>query len=292
MNGSRGFHGDSVRFSVVVPVYNEAHCIAAHASALLDDLAAGQAEVVFVCNGCTDDTEAILRETIRGRCLLLTLAVAGKANAIRHGEARLTLFPRFYVDADVMIRGAELAMLAERLGDGCELISPTIEFGPYQGSWAARAVNDVWLSLPHAADAGFHHVLAVSEQGRRRWNEFPDLIADDTFIAGRIPRDRRRIARDIMVTTYPPASLASYIRVRARWARGTRELAANGYPVDRHPGQRRRLLRLALAFDTAIPTVLYVCARLVAAFLALLPSAANASWYRDHTSREVRSSRT
>jgi glycosyltransferase involved in cell wall biosynthesis len=271
--------------SVIVPVHNEAAVIATTARALLETLPEA-AEVVFACNGCTDGSASIVRELGDPRVRVLEIKEAGKARAIREAERLVTAFPRFYVDSDVVAKGYVLLKLAKDLSlHDLDLVAPRIEFDNSGSSWAARAVNSIWLALPHGSTGGFHHVLGVSERGRRRWSEMPDVIADDAFIEAHIAADKKMIVRDVAITTRPPRSLWSFLRVRERWLRGDRELKCRGIAPPKMEGQRRAITVLARQPGQMLPVLLYVGARLIAQGLSMLPRGRGSTWYRDATSR-------
>src|SRR4030095_14237372 len=71
----------------------------------------GELEVIVVCNGCTDDTEARARafgDPVR----VISTETASKALALNLGDEAARGFPRFYVHADLevdrvaIVRGA------------------------------------------------------------------------------------------------------------------------------------------------------------------------------------------
>ncbi len=269
-------------FSVIVPVFDEEPVIARTAARLLEGLPETGAEVVWVCNGCSDRSREILERVTGGRFPVLELAQRSKTAAIREGERRVTCFPRFYVDSDVEVTGAALVALARRLSQGSlELVAPRIVLDDTGASRAARAVSAVWSALPHREREGFHHVLGVSEAGRRRWDEMPELLADDAYIAARIPAARRAIVREAEVRVRPPRTLAAWIGVRARWARGHDELKRLGHPVPRTRSQRRALLRMLASPRWTASALVYVFTVLAARVAA----GASRGWFRDATSR-------
>lgn len=271
-------------FSVIVPVYNEGRRLFATVPPLLEGLPAG-CEIIYICNGCQDDSEAILRELVGGAAIMLATPVAGKALAIRAGEEQTNLFPRFYVDSDVVISGGALARLAAGLGSGIELVSPRIEHEFGGTAFCARVIHRYRQSLPHAREGAYHHVLGISARGRARWGEFPDLWADDSFIEAMIPDDRKRLIKEVTVRTRPPQGLWQWIMVRKRWHIGHRQLRALGYSPPHVPGQCRALLLSLMSPTRALPAVLYVCTVALAMVLAKWRGKGSVDWYQDQSSR-------
>lgn len=278
--GGPGFSAPG--FSVIVPVHDEADLLPETAPLMLAGL--GRAEVVFVCNGCTDGSAALLRRLLGERARVIELPAAGKAAAIRAGEAAVRAFPRFYVDADVWIAGSTLAALARTLAaERLDLVSPRIRVDHAGASRLARGVTEAWMSLPHMRLAGFHNVLGVSAEGRARWGRFPDLLADDDFIAASIPPRARRIVDGLSCTIRPPRRFRAWVRVRARWTRGQRQLRAQGIVLPRTPGQADGL-RTLLAEGRVLAVGAYVAA---AALGAVLGRFGRSGWYRDGSSRSA-----
>ena len=271
-------------FSIIVPVHDEAALLPSTVPRLLEGLDPA-AELVFVCNGCADDSAAILRRLAGRRARVIERAEAGKPGALRAGEAAVTAFPRVYLDADVWIGGAALSALvaAQRRG-GWELVSPRLRADTAGAGRLARRVTEVWLATPHMRRSGFHCLLSLSREGRARWGAFPDLTNDDDFISGRVPPEGRRILDGIAATIRPPGTFAAWVRVRERWARGGRELARG--PGVAHPapgGGGRGLARLFPRRPFAVLT--YAAAVLLARLRARRDPDAAVGWYRDRTSR-------
>lgn len=271
--------------SIVVPVYNEAARIAKSAAMLLDGLPPGT-ETIFVCNGCTDRSEEILKDIVGSRAEIMRLAVGDKAAAIRAAERKLTQFPRFYVDADVLVTGHAIVALAKVLERRkLELISPRAIPDFDSVSWPARAVHQVWHALPHGMNGAFHQVLGVSREGRSRWGEFPDVMADDSFIESRIPASRKAVDDLIYQVYAPPRTLWATVQVRKRWASGQRQLRSLDIEVPKARGQKRALLRLALSTRHSAGAFLYLGVRVCAQVLAVLPWRRRRGWFQDPTTR-------
>jgi hypothetical protein len=128
-------------------------------------------------------------------------------------------------------------------------------------------------------------VLGVSTEGRSRWREFPDVIADDAFIAARFEPCERVIDTETSVIVRPPRTVRAWIGVRARWIRGQRQLQSLGLAECSAPGQRTALLGL-LGKPSNLPGIaLYAAVRIVAAVEATRSPTRLGDWYRDDTSR-------
>ena len=279
-------HIDDPGFSVIVPVFNEAASLPSFLEHVRDGLPSTNVELIFVCNGCTDGSEQILRSIDDPRVRVLALERPGKAAAIRAAEAFAQRIPRFYVDADVLISGASLAALAEPLRhERFELVSPKMLYDESGMSFAARGIHRVWHALPHVLLEGHHGVLGVSRRGRERWGDFPDLLADDAFIQSRIPTSRRKIVPEITLSTRPARTFWSFVCVRERWLRGNQQLRAKGISVPRTKGQARCLLKMA-ARGRVVPVTIYLAARAAATAKVRLTGNRAQPWFQDQTSRQ------
>ena len=276
--------------SIIVPVQNEAARIVATSRLLLAGLPQ-EAELIFVVNGCSDDSEALLRRGA-GRRARIIGSHSGKANALNAGDAAATKFPRFYIDADVEITGTSVAALAERLrSTGAMLISPRLKQDLAGASRAARAVNRVWMALPHARSAAFHQVIGVSAAGRANWGALPGILADDSYMVAAVPAESRTMADDIVARVRPPWTLRDFVRVRSRWRTGQRQLEVMGIAIVYQPDQRAVLLRQLLSPTLAAPAVLYVLAVLVGNLLARIAPTRVDTWYQDQSTRRIERSK-
>ncbi len=263
------------RLSVVVPVRDEAALLPRTVPALLAAARGSDARIVWVCNGCTDGSAALIRRLAPG-ARVIECARPGKAAALRAGDAAMGgLFPRIYLDADTWLGPGDLARLAAPLRDGsADMTGPAHAFDPAGASRVSRAVGACWLALPHARTAGFLGAVGVSAAGRARWEEIPDIAGDDIFMAARIPAHRRRIVAGVTATTPLPPGFAGWVRRRARWRRGEIALARLGLAAPAAPGQRAALRARLRAAATAPGALAFVAVRLLAGLAARRPAAA------------------
>lgn len=212
--------------SVIIPAHDEVGVIEQCLHALIDGARAGELEVIVVCNGCHDATAEIARR-FREPVRVLETSVASKSNALDMGDQAATGFPRIYADADVMLTVDSLRELAKALQSGEILAAaPAVHtvFAP-NTRWAVRAYYDFWMALPYV-QAGMMAagVYALSEKGRRRFDRFPNLIADDGFIRAQfLPTERREIQSAVSVVR-APATLWELILIKTRSRLGFYEL--------------------------------------------------------------------
>lgn len=245
---------------IAIPASDEAGWIGGCLDALLaSDAAAGPVRIVVAANGCRDATAAVARAraaaaAARGwRLEVLEIAEGGKPGALNEADAALgpARGPRAYLDADIRVAPALLGELRAAL-DRPEpaWASGRLEVAP-AASALTRAYARIWTRLPFMTEgvpgAG---LFAVNPAGRARWDRFPEIISDDTYVRLLFsPAERHGVAARY---SWPMAEgFARLVRVRRRQDAGVAEIRAR-YPAllaneaKPRPGAGR-LARLALA---------------------------------------------
>jgi glycosyltransferase involved in cell wall biosynthesis len=177
-------------FSVIIAANNEEGYIGRCLAALLaQDAKAGRLQIVVAANACTDRTEEIVqgfvpRAALRGWELICQSSPEpGKVGALNRADALARGELRAYLDADVVCDPALFGQLRAALArPGATYATGTLAVVPAQ-SWVTRAYASLWTRLPFvkggAVGAG---LFAVNAAGRARWQEFPAIISDDTFV--------------------------------------------------------------------------------------------------------------
>lgn len=231
--------------SVVIPAHNEQRVLGRLLDSLLhgtrDGLHGtpdGDLEIVVVPNGCTDGT-ADLALSYGPAVRVIESPIAGKGHALNVGDRAATVFPRFYVDADVVLSHEDIRRTALAMAEsGALAAAPRLHADLDHASWAVRAWFRVWMRLPYQNDAMIGAgVYALSREGRARFERFPELIDDDLFVHRLFERSERLSVPDASFTIRPPATLSALIDAKTPiWAsdqRRTRE-------VDNLPAPPRR----------------------------------------------------
>lgn len=256
---------------VVVPVRNEAVLLSRTVPALLAALHGERARVIWICNGCTDDSASRIRNLAGSNAEILELPEAGKTAALQAGDDALGhLFPRVYLDADTCLRPGDVSRLLAPLREGqAELTTARKAFDLQDASSLAAAMARCWLALPYGRDQAFLAAIAISQVGRSRWRRWPTLSGDDIFVAATVPMHLQLLVPEAVAITQPPLDFASWVRVRARWLRGEKQLRALGFEPPTAPGQRRALLRRLVTPSTAFGAAAFASARFAAAITGL-----------------------
>jgi hypothetical protein len=272
--------------SVVIPAHDEAAVIERGLDALCSGFAPGELEVVVVCNGCTDDTAARARRSPYP-VQVLELDEASKPAALRAGDAAVRAFPRIYLDADMVLPSAAARAVIERLADGSlPAARPAVRFDTTGASRVVRRYFAARTRTPSVTSALWGPgVYAVSAEGRARFDEYPDVVADDLFAADQFGPDEYEIVDTEPATFFAPRSTRDLVNVLRRWSRGASELREG--ETSSAPTWRTTLRELsrqpATSPSAALDAAVYVLLALAGRITWQL--GAPARWERDDSSR-------
>lgn len=277
--------------SVVIPAHDEADVLGRCLDALTRGLEPGEVEIIVVCNGCKDATAEVAR-TYDAWVTTIETDVASKANALNRGDAAATAFPRFYLDADVVMPSEALRRCVRRLAQSDVLAtSPRLELDFRECSWPVRAFYRVWARLPYCRDELLGcGVYALTREGRAKFDVFPDVLADDVYISLVVGRDQRRVTHDAWFRITPPANMAALVRVRARHQRSGYQMRKRYAALyqDTHRDYRSAALSLAMTPSLWIDAFFYVAvftATRLAGWRQYAFRKNPMTWERDETSR-------
>jgi hypothetical protein len=268
--------------SVVIPAHNEEQVIARCLGALLTGVSEDELEVIVVCNGCNDETANIARRF--DGVMVVELSVASKIAALREGDRRATVFPRIYLDADVELPPRSWRELIDAL-HRVPCAAPAPVFALADRPWSIRAFYSIWQQMPYLSGKPVGSgVYALSEAGRARFGEFPDLVADDQFVMQLFEDHERETIRSQTFVVHPPRTLSGLIQIRTRAYRGNRQLAASGLARTAPPSQGRAvsLIHLATTPSGLAAVLCYVYVNVAARLMSRRPTA---GWERDESAR-------
>lgn len=218
--------------SVIIPANNEEALLGACLDALLSsDSTFCAIEVIVVANGCADHTAKVAqsyraRAEARGwKMKVLDLAEGGKMRALNAGDAAASLPWRAYLDADVTIAPVLLDQLCRAL-DGPKAVYASGTLRITAQGWVSRAYAATYRQVPFMArGVPGCGLFAVNAAGRARWDTFPDIISDDTFVR-LLFRPQERVAVRATYNWPVVEGFGALVRVRRRQDRGARQVAA------------------------------------------------------------------
>lgn len=213
--------------SIIVPAYNEEAVIRRCLESLTDGAPDGALEIIVACNGCYDRTAEIAR-AFDGPVKVVETTTASKVAALNLGDPEANHFPRFYVDADVVLTWQTVKALADTMQHtGKPVGSPRLKMDLKHSGLGVKAFYAVWMKMSfHRAGMVGCGVYAMSEKGRSRFGAFPDLIADDGYVRSLFIDEERALPPEDVppVTVQGPATLGDLIKIKTRSRLGLAQL--------------------------------------------------------------------
>lgn len=278
--------------SIIIPAHNEEKVLASTLRPLLPGVEEGTLEVIVVCNGCVDRTAEVVA-SLHSDIICLETPVPSKAHALNFGDSRAHWYPRIYQDADVVLSLETVHRIAAFLRDGRYLaVAPAMHMDFHQASWAVRAYYDIWQRLPYVREGMIGvGVYALSEQGRKRFATFPDIIADDGYVRALFLLHERTVVPECWSLVRAPKNMAGLLKIKTRSRRGRYELART-FPelmANEKKGYGRALLPLLTSLSLWPQVMVYLYVNLLARLLAHMGNARGGSvhWERDESSRDA-----
>lgn len=203
---------------MIVPAHNEEAVIRQCLDTIVSQQGIDEFEILVVCNGCTDLTAEIVRNEYPS-VRVLESPVASKVAALNLGDVEATFFPKFFVDADVTLSDGCLQTMVEAMSaSGKPVAAPTMRFDVSQASWMAKQFHRIWQRSPYFTSgnlvgAGFY---GISKDARARFDEFPDLLADDMFIPMSFDPNERLSVEGCTFTPALPRRVRDLVRIEIR----------------------------------------------------------------------------
>ena len=138
------------------------------------------------------------------------------------------------------LRSNTIRALANRLARGdVSAVAPQPRLNLSGCSWYVRAYYDIRSRLPSAREGiGGSGVYALSEAGRKRFGEYPNVTADDGYVRIQFKPEERETLVDANSNVFAPRTIESLIRIRTRAYYGTMELARRYPDLWTNSGER------------------------------------------------------
>ena len=272
--------------AIIIPAHNEAAVIGRCLDALAPLSATGTAQVIVACNGCQDLTAQIARQ--HPGVTVLEIGTASKTAALRAADVRTDAAQRVYLDADVVLSPTAAVALIDYLRtEKAVAARPPVAYDTAGAAWPVRRWYAVRCRLPSIQGrlwgAG---VYALSERGRTRFGEFPDVVADDLFVNDLYSESEIAIVPTDPVIVSTPRKTGDLVRILKRKYRSQSDGSRQPGGVV-STGQRRQLRDLIALLrerpGRAGDCVVYVALILAGRVWAVLGS--DAVWERDNSSR-------
>lgn len=274
--------------SIVIAAHNEEAVVGSCLDALRRATGPDD-EIIVSANGCTDRTAEVARDH---GAIVVERAEPGKPGALNAGDDRATGFPRVYLDADIRVPAHSVATLERLLQDGALAAVPRRRVETSGRPLPVKAYFAINGRLPAFRDGLFGRgMIAVSETGRRRFERFPSLTADDLFLDAQFSSAEKVEADDVVVVVEAPRTTKALVNRLVRVRRGNAELrsaSATG-EID---GAVRESDRWAWLRDVVLPhphlvfaAVPYLAITVAAALRARRTPRTAGGWERDDSTR-------
>lgn len=273
--------------SIIIAAHDEEAVIARTLRHLTGVVSQGLVDVVVVCNGCTDKTADVARGFAGVR--VRELAHSSKVAALREGDLHAVPGPRIYLDADIEMTATAAVATFRALRADVLAGRPPQRFETAGAHWVVKRWYAVRAQLPSISGALWGAgCYALSEEARSRFEQFPDVVADDLFIDSLFaPGEVTIIATDPVVVR-TPRTIGDLLRIRRRGYRSQAPIAQpQGGLIS--PGQRGQAQDLLALLQRKPAHVLDVGVYVTVIALARLRSRLGPSprWERDDSSRRA-----
>ena len=275
--------------SIVIAAHNEESTLGGTLAALLDG--ADDLDVVVVPNGCTDGTADVARSF--AGITVVELEQGGKPLALNAGDAAARAFPRIYLDADIGVPPGGVQALVEALErPGILVAVPGRALATAGRPWPVRAYFAINERLPVFRSGLFGRgMIALSQEGRARFGDFPLMVADDLFLDSLYAQHEKAHVDAVRVVVATPFTTRDLYRRLVRVRRGSaamRQASRDGeLSVAVRPADRWAWLREVVAKDLRLlpAGIVYAAITLTAAVAPRRGPVTAMDWGRDDTTR-------
>lgn len=269
------------RGAVIIPAHDEEAVIGRTLTALAPLTATG-VEVIVVPNGCHDATARVAR-TFAGVTVVETER-GSKPHAMNVGDEVASGWPRLYLDADIEVDPRAVLMVFDALAEpGVVAARACYVYDVAGATWPVRAYYRARRRIPAPArrlwGAGGY---ACSEEGHRRFGDFPAVTADDSWFDEQFDDHEKRVVDTWPMRVRTPRDATGLLAVLTRQRRGYVEIG-----ISSHAGARgRELLRSVRGPGSALDAAWYALFTIISRRRAerALRTRARA-WERDGSSR-------
>lgn len=210
--------------SIIIAAHNEESVIGRTLDALIADPSGAQ--ILVVPNGCTDGTADVARA--RPGVEVIEVAAGSKPLALNAGDAAANSYPRIYLDADILVPPGGVDALVRALETpGVLAAVPARELDTAGRPWPVVAHSTIHRRLPVFRSGLFGRgMIALSKEGRSRFESFPIMVADDLFIDSLFAAHEKLEASEATVLVDTPSTTRALLRRLVRVRRGSAAMRA------------------------------------------------------------------
>jgi len=276
--------------TVIVPAHNEAGVIENCLNSIIQQ--SDVDHLIVACNGCTDDTVAIVQQKFPS-AICLEIQKPSKVNALNEAERvakKMGIrYPIFYIDADTQLSKNCIQHIIHTLENSQVLLAaPTPIINTSKSSWLVKKYYQIWINLPYIKEG----VIAtcsyiITKQGRQRFDKFPNLINDDGYV--RCHFNKNEISNIVGTEIYiqAPRDIFSLIKIKTRARLGNMELSRTQQCPVKEAKDYGNVMLSRLLSREFIPAVFYIVIALIIRVRSALQlkQLHNYKWEKDLSSR-------
>jgi len=270
--------------AIIIPAHDEEAVLARTLDTLRPVTRSDAVDVIVVCNGCTDRTAEIARSY--PGVTVIEIDTPSKVAAMNVGDAATRRWPRLYLDADIQIEPEAVAAVFHELSraGGALAARPASVEDVHDATFPVRAYYRARARIPEAGvrlwGAGGY---AVSEAGHARFERFPDIVNDDSWIHNLFTDDEKAVLDTPPMLVQVPRTTHALLAVITRHRRGQLDL---GVPLGEQSSQRARaILRSVRGVRTGVDAFCYAALTQISRVRSRRADAA--AWSRDASTRSA-----
>ena len=278
--------------TIIVPAHNEASVIEDCLNSIINQ--DGIDHIIVPCNGCTDNTIEIVESKFPS-VVCLNIEKPSKTNALNVAEEKAkelgVTYPIFYIDADTQLSDnciPHITKALENENSETQLAAPTPVIDTRKSSWLVQTYYRVWTQLPYIKEG----VIAtcsfiVTEEGRKRFDVFANVIGDDGFIRCHFKNKEIANIKGAEIYITAPRDIFSLIKIKTRARLGNMELIARKKCPIQEAKNYGNVMRSRLFSKDFLPTSVYI---LIALFIRVranqqFKDLESYEWEKDTSSR-------
>jgi len=253
--------------TVIVPAHNEENVIEKCLNSLINQ--EGVDAIIVACNGCSDSTASLVKSKYPN-VICLDIQKPSKVNALNEAEKLIKSWPVFYIDADVSLSDNAVSQISKYMSENdIHLAAPEPVIDTSESPWLVKQYYETWLKLPYIKEGVIATCsFVISEEGRKRFTQFPDVIADDYFVRSQFYENELTNVPGCKVYVSAPKTLWSLIKIKTRSKLGVMEVKARGLGLEKPAPNYPSIMSSLLFSRHFISTSIYVALVLLFKFRA------------------------
>jgi len=271
--------------SVIIPSHNEESVIRNCLNSLMQQKNVSL-EIHVISNGSTDNTVEIVKNEFPN-VNIHNLKEASKIVALNYSDSVTTIFPRIYLDADITFNedfALEQCLLT--IKNGALATMPQINLCTKGSDFWVKSYTNIWKNTSYFNNYTLGlGVYILSEAARERFKNFPDTMAEDSWIAMQLKNDEKPITQTVSFNSIMPSNFKDHLKRITRFKIGNHQLNQLGPTPNLLYIHKKRTLR-KFFFKQPLNTIIWSIFEISSKILAFKKIILNDfDWFQDESSR-------